>query len=124
MQSFMQATLYVVGRSDDNIIIKNLNPHLAKRNKRLVSCTYSRVCGTMNCLPKKQQVFFLKCMKVCSIFTSPSITISPKSYRDKQVSSQSELSLNSFYLELCHLNYLIVVFNSLLQNMYILFIFF
>lgn len=113
-------------RSDDDII-KNLNPILQNKTKdwflvfRSISVghlssyhsTPPQIPIVMSVVPwtvyiKKQQVFFLRCIKVCSICTSPSIT-PPKRYRDKQINAQSELSLNSFHLELCHLNRLVVV---------------
>lgn len=120
----MQATLYVVGRSDDNII-NNLNPHPVKKEKKigflfpspfcgrflsssylptLSQSTYSDVYGDMNFLLKESnKCFCLKCIKNCSVFTSPSIASKKKSYRqNKSVPRQDCLSAFSVFN--CHLN--------------------
>lgn len=114
----MQATLYIVRSGDDNVVIQNFSPHHAKKRKKkigvsflsqvgfvgdfssylltLPQSTYCNVCVTGNCLVEKQQVFLLEMHKGLQRFGFIICHSPQKRYKEKQVNTQSGVSLNSF----------------------------
>lgn len=71
---------------------------------------------------KSDRCFCLKCIKLCSVFISSSVAPSRKVTGRHRLTPSENCPWTLFCLELCH--HKLVVVNSLLKTMCILFIFF